>query len=58
MNEAKLRVWGWLLLAATVAAGCGHVHVRRDAAERMAATAIAGFASGCSQDQGHAGAQR
>ena len=50
------RAWGWFLLAATVAAGCARVQVRRDALETIAATAVAGFAAGSTGDQPHASA--
>ena len=52
----RLKGWGWLLLM--VVAGCSHVrvHVRREALETIAATAIAGFAAGSTGDQPHASA--
>jgi hypothetical protein len=54
--SGQLKGWGWLLLVAAIA-GCAHVHVRREAAETIAATAVAGFAAGSSQDQGHPGSR-
>jgi hypothetical protein len=50
----RLKCWGWLVLM--LAAGCARVqvHVRREALETIAATAIAAFAAGSTGDQPHA----